>query len=96
MAESTSQLARIFRRIGVFLAAVALGVPSAADESSRRPSVLLVTFDTLRADHLGAYGHPENPSRHFDALAKRGVLYERAIAASARTAPSHASIMTPR
>ena len=92
-----NQLARVFRRVGVFLAALVLGVPSAApDASARHPSVLLVTVDTLRADHLGAYGHPENPSRHFDALAKRGVLYERAIAASARTAPSHASIMTSR
>lgn len=65
-------------------------------EPQIRPSILLVTFDTLRADHLGAYGYPEPVSPHFDALAERGVLYERAVAASSRTAPSHATIMTSR
>ncbi len=60
------------------------------------PSVLLVTIDTLRADHLGAYGYPEPVSPSIDALAARGVVYERAVAASSRTAPSHASIFTSR
>jgi arylsulfatase len=67
-----------------------------AGEVAVRPSILLVTYDTLRADHLGAYGYPEPVSPHFDALAERGVLYERAVAASSRTAPSHATIMTSR
>jgi arylsulfatase len=62
----------------------------------RPPSVLLLTLDTLRADHLGVYGYPEPISPNIDALAARGVVYERAIAASSRTAPSHASILTSR
>ena len=61
-----------------------------------RPSVLLVTIDPLRADHLGAYGYPEPVSPNIDTLAARGMVYERAIAASSRTAPSHASILTSR
>jgi arylsulfatase len=68
----------------------------APNEPTRGPSVLLVTIDTLRADHLGAYGYPEPVSPQIDALAARGVVYERAIAASSRTAPSHASILTSR
>jgi arylsulfatase len=60
------------------------------------PNVLLITIDTLRADHVGAYGYPEPVSPNIDALAARGVVYERAIAASSRTAPSHASILTSR
>ena len=56
-------------------------------------SVLLLTVDTLRADHVGAYGYPEPVSPNIDALAARGVVYERAVAASSRTAPSHASIL---
>ena len=42
------------------------------------PSVLLVTIDTLRADHLGAYGFTSDTSPHVDALAAQSVLFERA------------------
>jgi arylsulfatase A-like enzyme len=64
--------------------------------SDARPNVLLVVVDTLRADQLGSYGHPRSPTPNLDALAAGGVLFERAVAASSRTAPSHASIMTSR
>lgn len=64
--------------------------------SARGPNVLLITVDTLRADHLGAYGYPVDVSPHVDSLARQGVVFERAIAASSRTTPSHASIMTSR
>jgi arylsulfatase len=60
------------------------------------PNVLLVTVDTVRADHLGAYGFALDTSPHLDALAAASALFERAIAASSRTAPSHASVMTSR
>jgi arylsulfatase len=68
----------------------------AATAAPPRASVLLLTIDTLRADHLGSYGHPEPISPEIDALARRGVVFERAVAASSRTAPSHASILTSR
>lgn len=58
------------------------------------PDVLLIVVDTLRADHLGAYGHPGGITPNIDALAAQGLVFERAIAASTRTAPSHASMMT--
>jgi len=58
--------------------------------------VVLVTVDTLRADHLSGYGFGLRTSPAVDALAESGVLFERAIAASASTAPSHASILTGR
>jgi len=60
------------------------------------PSILLITVDTLRADHLGAYGFDPEVSPSFDALASESAVFERALAASSRTAPSHASIMTSR
>jgi arylsulfatase len=60
------------------------------------PSVLLVTVDTLRADHLGAYGFASDTSPRLDALAAESALFERAIAASSRTAPAHASMLTSR
>jgi hypothetical protein len=59
--------------------------PDAAAAAAPRASVLLLTIDTLRADHLGAYGYPEPISPEIDALAERGVVFERAIAASSRT-----------
>jgi len=79
--------------------AMAVVAPLACAACSDRPpppDVLLVTIDTLRPDLLGAYGLGPSASPHVDALARRGVVFERAIAASSRTAPSHASIMTSR
>jgi arylsulfatase len=61
-----------------------------------RPNVLLITIDTLRADYLGSYGFALDTSPNIDALAEQSVVFERAIAAATRTAPSHASIMTSR
>lgn len=59
-------------------------------------SVLLVSIDTLRADRLGAYGSPRDPSPSpgLDRLAAGGVLFERAQSASYHTADSHMSMMT--
>ncbi len=57
-------------------------------------NVLLVTFDTMRADHLGALGRPEAHTPVLDGLAKRGVLFEQCIAAAPITLPSHATILT--
>ena len=42
-------------------------------------SVLLITIDTLRADHLGAYGYRRSTSPHIDALARRGTVFDRAF-----------------
>jgi arylsulfatase A-like enzyme len=56
--------------------------------------IVLVTLDTLRADHLGAYGYPRKASPFIDGLAERGVVFERAYAAISTTGPSHATIFT--
>jgi arylsulfatase A-like enzyme len=59
-------------------------------------TVALVTIDTLRADYVHAYGFPQATTPQLDAIAARGVLFDRAIAASSSTIPSHASMMTGR
>jgi arylsulfatase A-like enzyme len=51
-------------------------------------------IDTLRADAVSAYGAVEGTTPSFDALASRGLLYERAYAPSPWTLPSHASLLT--
>lgn len=63
-------------------------------ESSNSCNVLLVTLDTTRADHLGCYGYQKTTSPHFDALAEQGTRFDLAIAQSAVTPVSHASILT--
>jgi arylsulfatase A-like enzyme len=55
--------------------------------------VVLIVVDTLRADHLGCYGHARPTSPTIDALASRGVRFTRATAQSSWTAPSMVSLM---
>ncbi len=57
-------------------------------------NILLVTLDTTRADRLGCYGYSAGETPNLDALAKRGVLFERAYAPAPMTLPSHASMFT--
>lgn len=65
-----------------------------AGPSLRPLNVVLVTIDTLRADRLHCYGNREIETPTLDALAQRGVLFEKAVAQVPLTPPSHASIFT--
>ncbi len=60
----------------------------------RYERVVLVTIDTLRADHVSAYGYRRKTTPFLDSLAERGVLFTRANATVAHTAPSHSSMLT--
>lgn len=60
------------------------------------PDVLVITVDTLRADHLGSYGFGFDTSPNIDALARESIVFDKAIAAAGKTTPSHAAIMTSR
>jgi arylsulfatase A-like enzyme len=57
-------------------------------------NVLLILIDTLRADHLGAYGYARGTSPTFDRFAREGIAFERNIAQASWTKPSVASIFT--
>jgi arylsulfatase A-like enzyme len=73
------------------LGLAALLAASCAGE--RRPrNVLLLTLDTLRADHVGAYPGAKAATPVLDGLAKRGTLFENAWSLIPMTLPSHASI----
>ncbi|MBC7325343.1 MAG: sulfatase, partial [Moorella sp. (in: Bacteria)] len=61
---------------------------------ARAKKFLLITIDTLRADHLGCYGYRKNTSPHLDALARQGILFRHAYSPCTYTVPAHASIMT--
>ncbi len=56
--------------------------------------MVLITLDTTRRDRLGCYGYSRKTSPNLDALAARSVVFDRAVAASSWTLPSHASILT--
>jgi len=56
--------------------------------------VVVVTIDTLRADHLRCYGYREIETANVDRIAQKGVLFENAVAQTPLTPPSHASIFT--
>jgi arylsulfatase A-like enzyme len=61
---------------------------------SGRPDVLLVVLDTVRADHLSAYGYARPTAPHLEELARRGVLFEDVVAPANWTWPTHASLFT--
>ena len=58
------------------------------------PNVILITIDTVRADHVGCYGAKDVQTPTLDALAHDGVIFERAISQVPLTWPSHAAILT--
>jgi choline-sulfatase len=68
--------------------------PAAARVPGGGPSVLLITIDTLRADHLGAYGYSRRTSPRMDALAAEGTLFEQAYTYWPKTRGSFVAIMT--
>ncbi len=63
---------------------------------SRGPNILVLSVDTLRADHLGCYGYARDTSPNIDALASKALLYRDAQAPAPWTLPSHASMLTGR
>jgi arylsulfatase A-like enzyme/cytochrome c-type biogenesis protein CcmH/NrfG len=59
-----------------------------------KPDVIVVTLDTTRADHLGAYGYARVRTPVLDALAGRGTLFEQCATVVPLTLPSHSTIFT--
>lgn len=61
---------------------------------TRRPNIIVLILDTLRARNMSAYGYPVRTTPHIDAFAEESVLFRRAISAATWTVPSHASLLT--
>jgi arylsulfatase A-like enzyme len=61
---------------------------------SGKPNVVIVTIDTLRADHVGCYGYKPARTPNIDSLAADGVLFQRAFTPVPITLPSHTVIFT--
>jgi arylsulfatase len=64
---------------------------------SRMPeTIILITIDTLRPDHLSCYNYSRNTSPNIDRFTKEGILYRNCFATASATAPSIGSILTSR
>src|SRR5258708_10290505 len=57
-------------------------------------NAILITVDTLRADHLACYGYQNIQTPAIDRLAQNGVLFQQDIAQAPFTLPSHCSLLT--
>ncbi len=80
----------------VLAAALALGAcggRAGAPRERGRP-IVLITIDTLRPDHLGAYGYRRDTSPRIDALARRSVVFRNVVSQWPATSPSMASLFT--
>jgi arylsulfatase A-like enzyme/Flp pilus assembly protein TadD len=83
----------------VFAAACGLGFGACARAAPAPPparNLVLVTIDTLRADHVGAYGYARARTPTLDRLAADGARFEHAYAAAPITLTSHATMLTGR
>ncbi len=69
-------------------------VSPSCSRTKAKPSILLVTIDTLRRDHVGIYGYPRQTSPFIDELAKEGTMFKNVITPIPVTDGSHASILT--
>ncbi|HEV8239917.1 MAG TPA: sulfatase [Thermoanaerobaculia bacterium] len=84
------------RRLGSILAVALLAVSCRLPIQRGRWNVVVVLVDTVRADHLGAYGYRRPTSPHFDALAAQSYLFTQARAQASCTYPSVNSLLTSR
>ena len=84
----------------LFAFALVLAQPSPASTAAsklaarRSPNVILITMDTLRADHVGCYGATQVKTPTLDALCREGIVFDRAFSQVPLTWPSHAAILT--
>jgi arylsulfatase A-like enzyme len=84
--------------------AIALGISSLpahlrgstahATSRAQSPNIVLIVWDTTRADHFSSYGYPRNTTPNVDEFAKRGVLFENAVSASSWTLPAMSGVFT--
>jgi arylsulfatase A-like enzyme len=87
----------VHRGFGILAGAIllcSLGACGGEAPAPRPRNVLLITLDTTRADHLGAYGSSVTSTPRLDELARRGTRFDLALATASVTPVSHASILT--
>lgn len=81
-------------RLGFAFLSLAAALLAVGCGTGPRRNVVVIVVDTLRADHLGAYGYERDTSPEIDRLASEGTLFRRAYSATSWTKPAVASILT--
>src|SRR5579864_958083 len=82
------------RRILFLLSTSLLAANSAFAAANSAPNVIVITIDTLRADHLGCYGYKQIKTPNIDALAADGARFDHAYTPVPVTLPAHSVIFT--
>ncbi len=82
------------RLVVLSLVALALSSSCGRPQHSDPANILLIIVDTLRADHLGCYGHEQARTPNIDALASQGAKFDQVVTSATVTAPSVASMLT--
>jgi arylsulfatase A-like enzyme len=70
------------------------GLPPRRAANGRRPNVILITLDSVRADHLSLYGYARNTTPVLKEFATTAFVYTSAISSANHTLPSHGAIFT--
>ena len=84
---------RIFFILSIALMSIFVGMCSFL-KTEKDFNLVLITIDTLRADHLSCYGYGRNTSPNIDRIAEKGIIFNKVIAPSSWTAPSMVSLFT--
>ena len=105
--RQASRLLASFTGLGVMIAvvivlggaaALAIGTGSSSGHQliapAGQPNILLISIDSLRADHLSSYGYPRKTSPNIDVVAAQGALFKIVVAPSTWTLPTHLSMLT--
>lgn len=81
-------------RFSLLIPLLLMAVVGCSDRVGDVSRVIIVTFDTTRADRIGCYGYQDAVTPNLDRLAEEGVLFEQAVAQAATTLPSHCTMFT--
>jgi arylsulfatase A-like enzyme len=73
---------------------VSVSFMGCGNKRQKLPNLVLITIDTLRADHLGTYGYDRAHTPNIDAFARSAIQYNRALTVSNNTLPAHLSMLT--
>ena len=68
--------------------------PTPRPPITNAPNIILISIDSLRADHLGAYGYRRATSPNIDALAAKGTTFETVMSPTSWTLPAHMTMLT--
>lgn len=78
------------------LAALIVSLGGGCRAPAERPNVVIISIDTLRADHLGCYGYGRDTSPELDRFAERSTRYVNAVAPAPWTLASHVALLSGR